>query len=126
MPAKRVPSYRLHKPSGQARVIIQGRHFYLGPYGSAESREKYARLIAEHFSGQTADPFQAPDGLPDPSIDELLLRYLEFAKSYYVKDGKHTKELTCMKEAMGHIRALYASDPARAMGPKSSRPSAST
>ena len=42
-----VPSYRLHKPSGQARVIINGRHVYLGPYGSEESREKYARLVAE-------------------------------------------------------------------------------
>ena len=42
-----VPSYRLHKPSGQARVIINGRHVYLGPYGSEESREKYVRLIAE-------------------------------------------------------------------------------
>jgi len=42
-----VPSYRLHKPSGQARVIINGEHIYLGQYGSAESREKYARLIAE-------------------------------------------------------------------------------
>ena len=30
----RVPSYRLHKPSGQARVIINREHIYLGPYGS--------------------------------------------------------------------------------------------
>ena len=43
----RVPAYRLHKPSGQARVIIDGQHIHLGRYGSPESREKYARLIAE-------------------------------------------------------------------------------
>jgi hypothetical protein len=49
MPRKRnhVPAYRLHKPSGQARVIINGEHIYLGRYGSPESREKFARLIAE-------------------------------------------------------------------------------
>ncbi len=41
-----VPAYRLHKPSGQARVIIDGKHVYLGGYGSPESREKYARLLA--------------------------------------------------------------------------------
>jgi hypothetical protein len=41
-----VPAYRLHKPSGQARVIIDGKHVYLGEYGSPESREKYARLLA--------------------------------------------------------------------------------
>ncbi len=39
---RRVPSYRLHKPSGQARVIINDEHIYLGRYGSDESREKYA------------------------------------------------------------------------------------
>jgi hypothetical protein len=33
----RVPAYRLHRPSGQARVIINGRHIYLGKFGSPES-----------------------------------------------------------------------------------------
>ena len=47
MPRKSVPSYRLHKPSGQARTIIHGRHIYLGKFNSPESREKYARLLAE-------------------------------------------------------------------------------
>ena len=47
MPRKSVPSYRLHKPSGQARTIIDGRHVYLGKYNSPESRQRYARLLAE-------------------------------------------------------------------------------
>ena len=42
---KGVPAYRLHKPSGQARVISDGRHVYLGPYGSEESKAEYERLI---------------------------------------------------------------------------------
>ncbi len=46
-PNGRVPAYRLHKPSGQARVIVNHEHIYLGKYGSVESRKKYARLIAE-------------------------------------------------------------------------------
>ena len=55
--ARFVPSYRLHKPSGQARVIIDGEHIYLGPYGSPESHEKYARLIAERaVTTRTAKP----------------------------------------------------------------------
>ena len=39
MPRKRghVPGYRLHKPSGQARVIIDGEHIYLGKYGSPKA-----------------------------------------------------------------------------------------
>jgi len=53
MPLKprRIPSYRLHKPSGRARVIIDRRHIYLGNYGSPESWEKYNRLIAERLNG---------------------------------------------------------------------------
>jgi len=49
MPRKpgHVPTYGLHRPSGQARAIIDGQHIYLGRYGSAESREKYARIVAE-------------------------------------------------------------------------------
>jgi len=30
-PSQRVPAYRLHKPSGQARVIVDGKHVYLVP-----------------------------------------------------------------------------------------------
>lgn len=40
------PKYGHHKPSGQARVVLNGRHYYLGPYGSPESRTEYAKLIA--------------------------------------------------------------------------------
>ena len=39
----RTPSYRLHKPTQQAVVRIQGRDFYLGRYGTEASREKYDR-----------------------------------------------------------------------------------
>lgn len=124
-----VPSYRLHKSSGQARVLIGGRHNYLGKYGSSKSREKYARLIAEHF-GPAADLRKAEspseseretkseDDFPQISVDELLLAYLDFAAGYYVKNGRPTKELRSIKEAMGHLRALYASLPARQFKPR--------
>ena len=44
--AFRVPSYRPHK-SGNARVTLGGRDFYLGPFGSPESRVEYERLVGE-------------------------------------------------------------------------------
>ena len=31
---RKLPSYRLHKASGQAVVTLSGRDDYLGPYGS--------------------------------------------------------------------------------------------
>jgi hypothetical protein len=40
------PSYRHHKPSGQAVVTLDGRDFHLGRPGSPESRAEYDRLIA--------------------------------------------------------------------------------
>ena len=43
---KGIPAYKRHKASEQARVIIDGHHVYLGPHGSPESHEEYARVIA--------------------------------------------------------------------------------
>lgn len=120
MPKKQqVPAYRLHKPSGQARVIVAGKHIYLGRFGSRESRRAYARLIAERFAEPTAEPArESADGYPRLTMNELILRYWTFAETYYVKDGLPTKELTSMKEALGHLRAVYEDLPAAEFTPK--------
>jgi hypothetical protein len=36
-PKNLVPSYLRHKATGQARVVINGRTYYLGTFGSAET-----------------------------------------------------------------------------------------
>ena len=36
-----LPSYRLHKPTGQAVVTLDGQDYDLGPFGSVSSRKKY-------------------------------------------------------------------------------------
>ena len=36
----RIPSYRRHKPTGQARVALGGNDFYLGRYGAPEVRKR--------------------------------------------------------------------------------------
>ncbi len=115
----RIPKYSLHKATGQARTVIRGKHFYLGAFGSPESREAYARLISEHSLAEKRSSGAPPPNsrFPDLTIAELLLRYLEFAQQYYRKNGNPTKELVCMREAMGHIRALYDRLPAQEFGP---------
>ena len=45
--APKNPSYRLHKPSGQAVVSIKDRDHDLGRHGSAASRQAYDRLIGK-------------------------------------------------------------------------------
>ena len=42
-----VPSYRLHKQSGQALVTLNGRDVLLGKHDSPDSRQEYNRVIAE-------------------------------------------------------------------------------
>ena len=107
-----VPSYRLHKPSGLARVLINGRHVYLGKYNSPESREHYRRLLAEIGSpGYDAPPAAGNDGL---TVVEMLAAYLEYAEVYY----RHSEELANIKKALRRLRELYGLTPAFEFGPK--------
>jgi hypothetical protein len=52
----KLPSYRLHRPSGRAVVTLNGRDHYLGGWNTPESRTEYDRLIADWLAagrGQT-------------------------------------------------------------------------
>jgi hypothetical protein len=55
------------------------------------------------------------------SINDMLLAYWRFAKTYYVKDGKPTKELTSMQEAIRPLRKLYGRSQGCEFGPKRGR-----
>jgi len=43
---ERVPSYRLHKATGQGVVTLAGKDHYCGKHGDAASRRKYQELVA--------------------------------------------------------------------------------
>jgi hypothetical protein len=49
MPRRRnfIPSYRLHRASGQAVVTLNGVDHYLGLHGTETSRREYDRVTAE-------------------------------------------------------------------------------
>lgn len=113
----RTPSYRLHKPTKQAVVTLDGRDFYLGRYDSPESRVEYDRLIAEWlFNGRRLSPVQSAGG-SDSTINELLLAYLRYADGYYVKAGKPTKEAANIRLAVRPLRQLYGHTVAQEFGP---------
>jgi hypothetical protein len=64
-PKGSVPSLQHHKPSGRARVTINGRDIWLGKWGSPESRLAYDRIIAEYLvSGRVRDQPAAPPEAP--------------------------------------------------------------
>lgn len=113
----KTPGYLLHKPTGQARVRINGVDHYLGVYGSDASRQKYGTLIAEHAAGVVAvasNPAMADTGL---TILEITLAYLKHCHTYYVKDGKPTDEIVCIKSAVQDLVELYGNSPANSFGP---------
>jgi hypothetical protein len=114
----RTPKYRHYKPKNLAVVRLGTKDWYLGKYDSPESHEKYHRLVAEWLSGnQLAEvqPASEPQSTsPEPTSDgytigEMIVAYWGFAENFYSRDGKITKELKCIREALRPLRDLYAS-----------------
>jgi integrase len=113
----RTPSYRLHKPTGQAVVTLNGRDVYLGRFGSPESRAEYDRMIIEWISNGRCLPAPTSGVGSDLSVNELALAYLAFADSYYVKHGRPTTELEAIRQSIRPLRQLYGDTTARDFGP---------
>lgn len=116
--AKKLPTYSLHAASGQARVWLNGKSHYLGPYDSPQSRIAYGNLIAQAAGSVPVDPLK-PIGPDDsgPTVSVIANAFLEHAKTYYVKRGKPTDEVACIRSAMGHLCELYGHVRAKDFGP---------
>jgi hypothetical protein len=74
----RIPAYRLHKPTGQAVVRLDGKDHYLGKHGSPASQEKYRRLVAERLAAGRRPPDATP-GAPRAGclrVSDLILSLL--------------------------------------------------
>jgi hypothetical protein len=111
--SKSVPAYKLHKTTGQARVIIDGRRHYLGEFGSDKSKEKYARLLAEY----AVAPIASATDLPETTVKELVASYWMFAEGYYQKNGKLSGHLAVVRQGLRAIKQLYATLPVQEFGP---------
>jgi integrase len=117
--SKSVPAYRLHKATGQARVIINGKHCYLGPFGSTQSKELYARLLAEQAVGSTAylSPATAASTASALTVTEVCAAFWKFAEGYYQKNGRPSGYLATVRQGIRAIKTLYGSLPAQEFGP---------
>ncbi len=119
----RIPTYRLHKQSGQAVVTLPDglggrRDFTLGEYGTSESRAEYARLLAEWEANGRRLP--QPTATPDLSINELIVRFWPFVEAHYRRpDGTPTTEQEDYKFSLRPLKHLYGHTPAKDFGPRS-------
>ena len=123
MPRKSVPSYRLHRQSGQAIVTLsdrqtgQRRDYLLGPFDSPESHAEYTRLLMEKQSSEGRLPGKSGDGVPsDLTINELMLDFVRYAEKYYVKAGQPTSEQETIRHALRFLKP-YGNSIARSFGP---------
>jgi integrase len=115
MPARhRIPSYRRHKPSGQAVVTLDGIDHYLGAWNTKASTDKYDRIVSQWQANGRRLP-QADSG--DLTIVELLAAYIRHAKVYYVKNGKPTSEQALIHHAVRPLKQLYGRENAADFGP---------
>ncbi|MFT3786812.1 MAG: hypothetical protein QM770_11705 [Tepidisphaeraceae bacterium] len=119
-----VPSYRLHRQSGQAIVTLCGRDFTLGLYGTPDSRRLYHELVAKweaagrkpiHLAPEELRPAQFDTPL---TVDELCTLFDRHAREYYKRpDGTRTSEPGNYKLCLGIVRDAFGQTAASAFTP---------
>lgn len=115
----RTPSYRLHKPTGQAVVTLDGHDVYLGKHGTAQSKAEYDRRIAEWLANGRCLPAGRGGGAAAGlSINELMLAYIRHVEGYYVKDGQPTTQQHRIRQALRPVKKLYGHTLAQDFGPR--------
>lgn len=99
-----VPTYRLHKASGQAVVTIDGRDHYLGTHGSAESHQRYAQAIADRANGVAAAASRRRERPNVLTCDGLIVAWAEHAAKLYASGheaGNYRMVLALLRELNG-------------------------
>jgi integrase len=98
-------------------VTLCGRDFYLGSFGTEQSRAEYDRLVAEWLTNGRAVPRSVSANGSDITVNELLLAFEQWAESYYRKGNRLTGEVTNIRYAIRTLRELYGLTLAREFGP---------
>lgn len=115
-PSTTLPKMGRHRASGQARVFVHGRGFYLGEWGSQEAQDRYDALITTYIeSGRK--PFA--DGRIPVTVSELGDMHTAWARAYYVKNGRPTDTSGKVRRALKLLyrAGLAEGSPAR-FGPR--------
>ncbi len=108
---KQQPKYALHKATGQARVRINGKSIYLGPYGSEESRRRYDEIVADYMKGTLNVSYHKL------TIAQLCISYVKHAKTYFVKNGRITSEVSNIQTALRPLVKIHGKCQVSEFGP---------
>jgi integrase len=116
----KIPSYCHHKASGQAIVTLSGKDYYLGDYGSPESRSRYEELVQKWL----AHGRRMPGAIEDPerpiTVNELVVAFWEYAETYYRSpDGTPTTAIRNYRYALAPLVELFGDTEVIEFGPRS-------
>lgn len=109
------PKYRRHSSRDLAFVVLAGRRVYL--LEVTVRRKAGPNTTASAVNGRPTDVPSAAPVDSELTIIELLARFWQHAASYYVKNGRPTDELHCLKQALRPVCDLYGTTLAREFGP---------
>ena len=107
-----LPKYLKHS-SGQARVVINGKAFYLGRHGSKASRQRYDAILAEWLASNRSPTYGLDPG--QTTIADLMLAYLRHAKSYY--GSGQNSDYNRIRDTLKVVRELYTDLEVVSFGP---------
>jgi integrase len=103
-------------------VTISGRDYYLGPFGSPSSKEKYAALIRAWQNQQECPELDERCKLEantTPTVNDLILAYLNHVQGYYKPNHGRNSEAGCVDDALKVVQECgYGREPANAFRPK--------
>lgn len=108
-----IPRLNHHKPSGRARVRLNGRDHYCGLWGTKEAQAEYDRIIAEWLANGRM--MRGEPGVV--TIKMLVDRFMDHARAYYRRDAGRTSETDNFRLACEPLLRLYATLPVDAFGP---------
>lgn len=100
-----IPAYRLHKPTGQAVVRLNGHDFYLGAHGSAESKARYDRTVNEWLARGRQPLECAPEDAP--TVSQLILAFVGHLTGQKAElADKERQALRAVRELYGETQAI--------------------
>lgn len=123
----RIPSYCLHKPTGQAYVTLGGKMVYLGKYKLTADGEpdcpQYHKLIGDWLANNRTLPVatatECTSVVAALTVVELMAKYWGHVVAYYRgPDGTPTGEQEAIRHALKPLKKLFGGTPAGEFGPK--------